>query len=85
MTYNQYYPITMQDAKTLVISQLRETLKTLPLSKRETTQAVVWYKAYTIPDLIAQIERNTDVGEAYVLSTIKGMREPATGLPYVIG
>lgn len=85
MAYTQYYPITMRDAKTLVIAQLRETLKTLPLSKRETTQAIVWMKPYTIPDLIAQIERDTPVGEAYVLSTIKGMREPATGLPYVIG
>ena len=84
MAYTQYYPITMRDAKTLVVSQLRGTLKTLPLPKRETTQAVVWGRAYTISDLIGQIERDTDVGEAYVLSAIKGMREPATGLPYVV-
>lgn len=84
MAYTQYYPITLRDANTIVVSQLRTTLKSLPESRKEMAQVVINFQPYTIPDLIGQIERGTPVGETYVRNVIKGMIEPATGLPYFI-
>ena len=84
MAFTQYYPITLSDSKTMVVSQLRSTLKDLPASRKEMAQVVINFKPYTITDLIAQIDRGTSVGETYVRNVIKNMREPTTGLPYFI-
>jgi hypothetical protein len=63
--------ISFDQAQTLVLARLRQWLTEVPESERQRPRKVINFKPYSILDLIAEIERNTEVGRSYVMDQAK--------------
>ncbi len=70
--------ISYEQAKTLVLARLRDWVAQLPEAEKYRPRIVINFIAYSILDLIAQVERDTDVGRTYVM-------DQAKLLGYVVG
>ena len=63
--------ISYAQAKVIVLADLRQWMKSLPAAERVRPRISINLIAYSIPDLIAEVERNTEVGKKYVFSEAK--------------
>lgn len=71
--------INYSQAKKLTLNRLREVLKSLPVSERPRPRYIIDFKSYSILDLIAQVERDTEVGKTYVYDTAKQLNYVVSG------
>ncbi len=58
--------ISYSKAKTLILARMREFMESLPASERTRPRYIIDFKPYSILQLIAEVERNTEVGRSYV-------------------
>ncbi|OYD16932.1 hypothetical protein CH330_01300 [candidate division WOR-3 bacterium JGI_Cruoil_03_51_56] len=63
--------INYVNAKKLVLDRLRQWAKELPVAERRRPRIVLDMKSYSVLDLIAQVERNSQVGKEYVFDEAK--------------
>jgi hypothetical protein len=64
--------ITYEQAKTLILERLNQQAKQLPESEKQRPRFIVGnMKTLSILDLIAEIERDTELGRAYVNDQVK--------------
>jgi len=65
--------ITYEEAKILVIERLRSWLEALPVAERPRPRIVVAGRALSIPELIREVEMDTDIGRRYVYQEASAM------------
>jgi hypothetical protein len=63
--------ISFGGAKALVLSRLRQWLQELPESEKRRPRIIIDFKPYSILDLIAEVERESEVGRTYVMDQAK--------------
>jgi len=63
--------ISFAEAKQLVLARLRQWMEELPEAERRRPRKIIDFKPYSVLDLIAEVERETDVGRAYVFDQAK--------------
>jgi len=63
--------ITLAEAKKLVLARLRQWLSELPESEKRRPRIIINFKPYSILDIIAEVERETEVGLSYVMDQAK--------------
>jgi hypothetical protein len=63
--------ISYDEAKALVLARLRQWLSELPESEKRRPRKIVNFQPYSVLDLIAEVERDSDVGKTYVFDEAK--------------
>lgn len=63
--------ISFAQAEILVLEWLRDQIKQRPESEKYRPRIMIGFKPYSILDLIAEIERGTEVGRTYVMDQAK--------------
>lgn len=63
--------ISFAEAKKLVLARLRQWMEELPESERRRPRKIINFKPYSVLDLIAEVERESDVGRAYIFDEAK--------------
>jgi len=58
--------ISYAEARTLVLSRLRDTMTRLPVVEREKPRYIINFRSLSILDLIREVEMDTDLGRRYV-------------------
>jgi len=66
--------ISFAEAKRLTLDYLREWMKRLPAAQRTMPVIVFDWRSWSIPEMIAQVEAETDVGKRYVYYYIGSLR-----------
>lgn len=65
--------ISFAEAKELVLARLRQWMEELPESERRRPRKIINFKPYSVLDLIAEVERESEVGRTYVFDEAKKM------------
>lgn len=65
--------ISFAEARDLVLARLRQWLQEVPESERRRPRKMIDFKAYSILDLIAEVEKESEVGKTYVYDEAKRM------------
>jgi hypothetical protein len=63
--------VSFAEAKSLVLARLRQWLQELPESEKRRPRIIINFKPYSILDLIAEVEKQTEVGKSYVMDQAK--------------
>jgi len=58
--------ISYYEAKQLILSRLRRVMEELPIAERAMPRYIINMKAYSILDLIREVEMDTSLGRQYV-------------------
>jgi len=66
--------ITFAQAKKLTLDFLREWMNRLPAAQRTMPVIIFNTRSWSIPEMIAQVEAETDVGKRYVYYYIGSLR-----------
>jgi len=67
-------PISYEEAKRLTLDYLRSWMQQLPVAQRTRPVIVFDWRSWSIPEMISQVEMNTDVGRRYVYFYIGSLR-----------
>lgn len=63
--------ISFPEAKQLVLDRLQQEMLQMPTSERERPRYIINFVSYSILDLIAQVQRETEIGVKYIYDTVK--------------
>ena len=63
--------ISFSQAKQLVLARLRQWLQELPEAERRRPRKIIDFKAYSVLDLIREVEMETEVGKKYIYDEAK--------------
>jgi hypothetical protein len=63
--------ISFGEAKQLVLARLRQWLQELPEAERRRPRKIIDFKAYSVLDLIREVEMETDVGKKIIYDEVK--------------
>jgi len=66
--------ITYQQAKQLTLAYLRDWMAKLPVAQRNAPVIIFNMRSWTIPQMISQVEMDTDVGRRFVYYYIGSLR-----------
>jgi len=67
--------ISFAEAKRLTLDYLREWMNRLPAAQRTMPVIIFDFRSWSIPELIAQVQNQTDVGVRYVYYYIGSLRK----------
>jgi hypothetical protein len=67
--------ITYEEAKRLTLDYLNDWMKKLPAAQRTAPAIIFDMKSWSIPQLIAQVQSDTDVGKRYVYFFIGSLKK----------
>lgn len=71
--------ITYDQAKKLILTRLREYMESLPASERTRPRYIIDFKPYSVLQLIAEVERDTEVGRSYVFDQARQLGYVVSG------
>ena len=63
--------ISFEEAKILVLERLRQWLQEVPESEKRRPRKIINFKPYSILDLIAEVEKESEVGKSIVFDEAK--------------
>jgi len=63
--------ISFAEAKQLTLARLRQWLKELPEAERRRPRKIINFKAYSVLDLIREVEMGTEVGRRIIYDEMK--------------
>jgi len=63
--------ISFDQAKELTLARLRQWLAELPEAERRRPRKIIDFKAYSVLDLIREVEMETKVGKTYIYDEMK--------------
>ena len=63
--------ISFAQAKELTLARLRQWLEELPQAERSRPRKIIDFKAYSVLDLVREVEMETEVGKKYVYDEVK--------------
>lgn len=63
--------VSFSQAKQLVLDRLRQEMLQMPVAERERPRYIINFVSYSVLDLIAEVERETEIGVKYVYDTVK--------------
>jgi len=63
--------ISFEQAKELTLARLRQWLAELPEAERRRPRKIIDFKAYSVLDLIREVEMETEVGKKYLYDQVK--------------
>ena len=66
--------ITYAEAKRLTLDYLRDWLAKLPVAQRNAPVIIFDMRSWTIPQMISQVQMDTDVGRRFVYYYIGSLR-----------
>ena len=66
--------ITYAEAKRLTLDYLRDWLTKLPVAQRNAPVIIFDMRSWTIPQMISQVQMDTDVGRRFVYYYIGSLR-----------
>jgi len=66
--------IDYETAKRLTLDYLREWMARLPVAQRTMPVIVFDWRSWSLPEMISQVEMDTDVGRRYVYYYIGSLR-----------
>jgi|GEM_PF-3472255 hypothetical protein len=69
------FQITYEEAKRLTLEFLNDWMKKLPAAQRTAPIIIFDMKSWSIPQLIAQVQSDTDVGKRYVYFYITSLKK----------
>lgn len=68
-------PITYAQAKQLTLDYLRDWMNRLPVAQRTAPVIVFNWRSWSIPEMIAQVTNDTEIGRRYVYYYIGSLGE----------
>jgi hypothetical protein len=63
--------ISFADAKQLTLARLKQWLEELPEAERRRPRKIIEFKAYSVLDLVREVEMETEVGKKYIYDEMK--------------
>jgi hypothetical protein len=69
------FQITYEEAKRLTLDYLNDWMKKLPAAQRTAPIIIFDMKSWSIPQMIAQVQSDTDVGKRYVYFYITSLKK----------
>ena len=63
--------ISFEEAKQLTLARLRQWLEELPEAERRRPRKIINFKAYSVLDLIREVEMETEVGRMIIYDEMK--------------
>jgi len=63
--------ISFEQAKELTLARLRQWLAELPEAEKRRPRKIIDFKAYSVLDLIREVEMETKVGKTYIYDEAK--------------
>ena len=63
--------ISFEQAKELTLARLRQWLEELPEAERRRPRKILDFKAYSVLDLVREVEMETEVGKKYIYDEMK--------------
>ena len=63
--------ISFEQAKELTLARLRQWLTELPEAEKRRPRKIIDFKAYSVLDLIREVEMETEVGKKYIYDEAK--------------
>ncbi|MHA1263163.1 MAG: hypothetical protein ACTSSA_13950, partial [Candidatus Freyarchaeota archaeon] len=66
--------ITYAEAKQLTLDYLRDWMSKLPAAQRNAPVIMFDWRSWSIPQMIAQVQNNTDVGKRFVYYYIGSLK-----------
>jgi hypothetical protein len=63
--------ISFAEAKQLTLARLRQWLEELPQAERSRPRKIIDFKAYSVLDLVREVEMETEVGKKYIYDEMK--------------
>jgi len=63
--------ISFNEAKQLTLARLRQWLKELPEAERRRPRKIIDFKAYSVLDLIREVEMETEAGKKIIYDEVK--------------
>jgi hypothetical protein len=69
------FQITYEEAKRLTLDYLNDWMKNLPAAQRTAPIIIFDIRSWSIPQMIAQVQSDTDVGKRYVYFFIGSLKK----------
>jgi len=63
--------ISFEQAKELTLARLRQWLEELPEAERRRPRKILDFKAYSVLDLVREVEMETEVGKTIIYDEMK--------------
>lgn len=63
--------ISFEQAKELTLARLRQWLEELPEAERRRPRKIIDFKAYSVLDLIREVEMETEAGKTIIYDEVK--------------
>ena len=63
--------LSEQEGKALILARLRQAMVEMPASERERPRYILNFQAYSVLDLIKQVEQWTPTGKKYTFQELK--------------
>jgi hypothetical protein len=63
--------VSFAEAKQLTLARLRQWLEELPEAERRRPRKIIDFKAYSVLDLIREVEMETEAGKKYIYDEAK--------------